>query len=62
MKEQQARQWAEATRVACKEAAQAAFEEALMVGLCQEGAIEAALCAIETVDVDAVKTRTIAFE
>ncbi len=55
MTEQQARQWAEATRAACKEAAQTAFEEASMLGLCQEGAIEAALSAIEMVDVNEVK-------
>ncbi len=55
MTEQQARQWAEATRAACKEAAQTAFEEASMLGLCQEGAIEAALSAIEMVDVNGIK-------
>lgn len=55
MTEQQARQWAEATRAACKEAAQTAFEEASMLGLCQEGAIEAALSAIEMVDVNEVQ-------
>ncbi|MEX0624888.1 hypothetical protein [Saccharospirillum sp.] len=55
MTEQQARQWAEATRAACKEAAQTAFEEASMLGLCQEGAIEAALSAIEMIDVDAAR-------
>ncbi len=55
MTEQQARQWAEATRTACKEAAQTAFEEASMLGLCQEGAIEAALSAIEMVDVNGIK-------
>ncbi len=55
MTEQQARQWAEAMRAACKEAAQTAFEEASMLGLCQEGAIEAALSAIEMVDVNEVK-------
>ena len=55
MTEQQARQWAEATRAACKEAAQAAFEEASMLGLCQAGAIEAAMSAIEMVDVNEVK-------
>ena len=55
MTEQEARHWAEATRAACKEAAQTAFEEASMVGLCHEGAIEAALSAIEMVDVNEVK-------
>lgn len=55
MTEYQARQWVEATRAACKEAAQTAFVEASMVGLCQEGAIEAALNAIDMVDVNEVK-------
>jgi hypothetical protein len=51
MIDEQAKNWIEATRAACHKAAREAFEEALMLGLCQEGAIEAALGAIETVEV-----------
>ncbi|MEP4548299.1 MAG: hypothetical protein ABJ000_19130 [Saccharospirillum sp.] len=57
MTEQQARHWAEATRAACQQAAQNAFEEASILGLCREGAIEAALSAIEMVDVNEVKAK-----
>jgi hypothetical protein len=57
MNEQQARQWAEDTRTACLEAAREAFEEARMLGLCAEGAVEAALGAIETVNVEQVGRR-----
>lgn len=47
---------AEAVRQACLQAARDALEDARTRGLCMEGAIEAALGAIETLDVDAVAT------
>jgi hypothetical protein len=48
------RRLAEAVRAACLKAAQEAYEDAAMSGLCKEGAIEAALGAISTIDLDAV--------
>ena len=45
------RELREAVRAACLQAAREAYEDALVRGLCQEGAIEAALGAIETLDV-----------
>lgn len=51
MREQQTR---EAIRQACLRAARVAYEQAMQQGLCAEGALEAALGAIETLDLDAV--------
>jgi hypothetical protein len=48
------RRLAEAVRAACRKAAQEAYENAAMSGLCEEGAIEVALGAITTIDLDAV--------
>lgn len=39
-------------RNACREAAQTGYEEARISGLCEEGAIEAALSAIDMVDLE----------
>ncbi len=46
----------EAVRRACLEAARAAWEDAQMRGLCAEGALEAALGAIEMLDISAVSS------
>lgn len=46
------RQWREAVRAACLAAARAAYEDAMMRGVCAEGALEAALGAIETLDLE----------
>lgn len=43
-----------AIRNACVEAAKHGYEQAAMSGLCAEGALEAALSAIQMVDVDTV--------
>lgn len=43
-----------AVREACIEAAKGGYERAAVSGLCAEGAIEAALSAIQMVDVDAL--------
>lgn len=51
------RRLAEAVRAACLNAAQAAYESAAMSGLCEEGAIEVALGAIRTLDLEAVLAR-----
>jgi hypothetical protein len=48
------RRLAEAVRAACQKAAQEAYENAAMSGLCEEGAIEVALGAIATIDLDAL--------
>lgn len=47
----------EQTRRACLDAARAAYRDALERGLCQEGAIEAALGAIEMLDVTRITTK-----
>lgn len=44
----------EQVRAACLKAARDAYEDALMRGLCAEGALEAALGAIETLDLDRI--------
>ncbi|HEX6930011.1 MAG TPA: acetyltransferase [Gammaproteobacteria bacterium] len=44
----------EAVKQACLKAARNAYEDALMRGLCAEGALEAALGAIETLDLDSL--------
>lgn len=44
-----------AVRAACAKAAQAAYEQARMDGLCHEGALECAAGALQQVDVGAVK-------
>lgn len=45
---------AEAVRAACLQAARDASEDARMSGLCADGALEAALGAIEMLDVDSL--------
>ncbi|MEX2641051.1 MAG: acetyltransferase [Balneolales bacterium] len=45
---------AEKVRRACLEAAREGFREAAMDGLCSEGAMEAAVGAIESLDLDAI--------
>jgi hypothetical protein len=47
-------QLAEAIRDACLKAAQTGFEDALMDGLCYEGAVEVALDAVRALNIDAV--------
>jgi len=44
----------EAVRAACLAAAKAAYDDALQRGLCAEGALEAALGAIETLDLESI--------
>jgi hypothetical protein len=51
------RRLAEAVRAACLKAAQDAYESAAVSGLCEEGAIEVALGAITTIDLDALIAR-----
>lgn len=48
------RAMAERVRAACIEAAHAGYQEAAIAGLCGEGALEAALGAIERLDLDRV--------
>lgn len=58
MSEQPARQaLAEAVRRACLEAARTGFEQASMDGLCAEGAIDVALDAIRSLDVNTIVDR-----
>lgn len=45
---------ARAVRDACIEAAKQGYERAAISGLCEEGALEAALSAIHMLDVDAL--------
>ena len=52
------RRIARATQQACIEAARRGFADAAQSGLCGDGALEAALGAIETLDLDAVLRRT----
>ncbi|HEX7029481.1 MAG TPA: acetyltransferase [Gammaproteobacteria bacterium] len=47
----------EQVRAACLKAARDAYDDALARGLCAEGALEAALGAIETLDLDAPDQR-----
>lgn len=51
------RRLAEAIREACIAAAQQGYENASISGLCEEGALEAAISAIRMMDVDAVLRR-----
>lgn len=48
----------EKVRAACLKAARDAYDDALVRGLCAEGALEAALGAIETLDLDALPGKT----
>lgn len=48
------RDLAEAVRAACINAAKAGYQNAAMAGLCHDGAWEAAIGAIQMLDVDAV--------
>jgi len=45
---------ARTVREACVAAAKQAYEQAAMSGLCDEGALEAAIGAIETLDLEAL--------
>jgi hypothetical protein len=48
------RRLAEAVKAACIRAAEQGFEQAAASGLCDEGALEAALGAVRMLDLDAV--------
>lgn len=48
----QVKRLAEQVRQACLDAAQSGFQEASISGLCHDGAIEAALGAIQSLDID----------
>ena len=50
MNPESARELAEAIRAACLEAAKKGYAEAAMSGLCHEGAVEASVGAISTLD------------
>jgi hypothetical protein len=54
MTSEEARKLAEAVRAACLEAARQGYEQAAMSGLCHEGAVEASLGAVSTLDLKAV--------
>lgn len=45
---------AETVRQACIEAAREGYQEAAMLGLCDEGALEAAISAIQNLNLDTV--------
>lgn len=47
---------ARAVQQACIQAANKAFEDAAISGLCDEGALEAAIGAIQTMDIGAILT------
>ena len=55
--EERKRALAERVKQACLSAAREGFEDAELSGLCREGCIEAALSAIEMVDVDSLLDR-----
>ena len=50
--DQSRRDLAEKVRLACVQAAKAGFEQARMDGLCEEGAVEAAVSAIQNLNLD----------
>lgn len=50
--ERSKRELAEKVRVACIEAARAGFEQARMDGLCEEGAVETAVSAIQNINLE----------
>lgn len=52
--EEERRRLAEAVREACIAAAQQGYDNASMSGLCEEGALEAAISAIRMVDLEAL--------
>ena len=52
MRDDEAKDLREQVRRACLAAARAAYDDALMRGICAEGALEAALGAIEMLDLD----------
>ncbi|MGH8273846.1 MAG: acetyltransferase [Gammaproteobacteria bacterium] len=54
MNEDEQRALAVRMRDACVAAAQAGYEDASIAGLCAEGAMEAAVSAIQKLDIDAV--------
>lgn len=56
MRQDDADRLKETVRRACLKAARDAFDDAAMRGLCGEGALEAALGAIETLDLSTIKT------
>jgi|GEM_PF-4823812 len=51
--------YAEAVRSACIEAALSGYERALISGLCQEGAFEAAISAVRMVDLDSLSIKNL---
>lgn len=50
----EARRLAERVRTACLEAARQAYADAAISGLCEEGALEAALGGIEMLDIESI--------
>lgn len=54
MPHEEVRRLAEAVRDACLKAAREGYEQGGMSGLCQEGAWECAVGAIQTLDVEAI--------
>jgi len=56
MTETEALHLAARVQKACIEAALAGYENAALSGLCQEGAMEAAISAIQMLDLDALAT------
>ena len=54
IEKQQELELARTVQKACIQAANKAFEEASISGLCDEGALEAAIGAIQSLDIDAV--------
>jgi hypothetical protein len=57
--DEQRRRLAEAVREACIQAAAEGYESAALSGLCEEGALEAAVSAIRMLDLDVVIERTL---
>lgn len=58
MTETEAERLAERVRAACIEAARQGYEDAAMAGLCGEGALEAALGALERLDLKVLTRST----
>lgn len=58
MNDDEQRALAARVRDACAAAAQAGYEDASIAGLCAEGALEAAISAIQNLDLNAVLAQT----
>ncbi len=52
------REYAEAIRAACVEAAISGYERAAISGLCREGAFEAAISAMRMVDLETIRNKS----